>query len=177
MRFMKKHFKKMNSTRYLTVFRIQDHYHEESTIEKPCEARPSIEDHSVYEGLQNNLKVGIDDSRVKDALDSISKDDSLSSTKFVLQQEDFQQLDVKFDDHNTLDAFGINLDVSYNDDYNTEAIPSLFEDQIAIHNFQKTSSLSLEFYQVAPFFYEYDDDLENKDPDMCDVEQSNQQFH
>ena len=68
-----------------------------------------------------------------------------------------------------MDAFGINSDVSYNADYNTEAIPSLFEDQIAIHNFQKTSSLSLEFYQFAPIFYEHDDDLEKQDPDMCDV--------
>ena len=96
--------------------------------------------------MQNNLKVGIDDRRVKYALDSFAK--------FVLQQEDFQQSDVKFDDHNTLDAFGINLDVCYNDDYNTEAIPSLFEDQIAADNFQKTSYLSLEFYHSAPFFNE-----------------------
>ena len=115
-----------------------------------CEAQSSIEEnienHTVYEGLQTNLKVGLDDSRVKDALDSFSKDDSLSYVDFaksVLQQEDFQQLDVKFDHHNTLDAFGINSDVSYNADYNTEAIPSLFEDQIATDNFQKTSSLSL----------------------------------
>ena len=85
--------------------------------------------------MQTNLKVGVDESQVKDA---ISKDDSLSyvaSAKCFLQQEDFQQSDVKFDDHNTLDAFGINSDVSYNVDYNTEAIPSLFEDQIAADNF------------------------------------------
>ena len=55
--------------------------------------------------------------------------------KSVLQQEDFQQSDIKFDDNNTSDAFGINSNVSYNDDYNTEAIPSLFEYQIAIDNF------------------------------------------
>ena len=53
----------------------------------------------------------------------------------VLQEEDFQQSNVKFDDHNTLDAFGINSNVSYNVDYNTEAIPSLFEDHISIDNF------------------------------------------
>ena len=62
-----------------------------------CEAQSSIEEnienHTVYEGLQTNLKVGLDDSRVKDALHSFSKDDSLSYVdfaKFVLQQEDFQ---------------------------------------------------------------------------------------
>ena len=93
----------------------------------------------------------------------------VASAKSILQQEDFQQSDFKFDDHNALGAFGINSDVSYNGDYNIEAIPSLFEDQIATDNFQKTSYFSLEFYQSAPFFYEYDDDLEKKDPNMCDV--------
>ena len=73
--------------------------------------------------------------------------------------------------------FGINSNVSYNADYNTEAIPSLFKDQIAADNFQKTSSLSLEFYQSAPFFYECDDDIEKKDLDMCDVIELNQQVH
>ena len=62
-----------------------------------------------------------------DALDSF--------VKFVLQQEDFQLSDVKFNDHNTLDAFGINSNVSYNVDYNIEVIPSLFEDQISTDNF------------------------------------------
>ena len=98
-------------------------------------------------------------------------------TNSILQQEDFQQLDVKFDDHNTLDAFGINSDVSYNADYNTEAIPSLFEDQIAADNFQKTSSLKLEFYHSAPIFDEHDDDLEKQDLDMCDVIELNRQVH
>ena len=37
--------------------------------------------------------------------------------------------------------------------------------------------MSLEFYQSAPFFYECDDDLEKKDPDMCDVAGFNQQVH
>ena len=52
-----------------------------SNNEKPCENQLSIEEnienHIVYEGLQNNLKVGVDDSQVKDAIDSISKDDSV----------------------------------------------------------------------------------------------------
>ena len=65
-----------------------------------------------------------------------------------------------------MDAFGINSDVSYNVNYNTEAISSLFEHA---DNFQKTSSLSLEFYHSAPIFYEHDDDLEKQDPNMCDV--------
>jgi hypothetical protein len=37
--------------------------------------------------------------------------------------------------------------------------------------------LSLEFYHVAPIFYEYDDDLEILDPNVCDVEESDQQIH
>ena len=126
--------------------------------------------------MQTNIKVGLDDSRVKYALDSFSKDDSLSYVDFaksVLQQEDFQQSDVKFDDHNTLDAFGINSNVSYKADYNTKAIPSLFEDHIVADNFQKSSSLSLEFYQSAQTFDEYDDDLEKQDMDMCDVAEFN----
>ena len=145
------------------------HYEAQSSIEE------NIENHTVYEGLQNNLKVGVDDSRVKDALDSFSKDDSLSYVAFA--KSFLQQEDVKFDYHNTLDAFGINSDVSYNADYNIEAIPSLFEYQIVADNFQKTSSLSLEFYKDAPIFYEYGDDLKIQDPNGCDVVESNQQIY
>ena len=74
-------------------------------------------------------------------------------------------------------AFGINLNVSYNDDYNTDANRSLFEAHIVGDNFQKTSSLSLEIYQVAPIFYEYGDDLKIQDLDRCDVAESNQHIH
>ena len=39
------------------------HYEAQSSIEK------NIENHTIYEGLQNNLKVCVDDSQVKYALD------------------------------------------------------------------------------------------------------------
>ena len=44
---------------------------------------------------------------------------SISSSNFVLQQEDFKNYDIKIDNHDILDAFGINPNVSYSDDYGT----------------------------------------------------------
>ena len=39
------------------------------------------------------------------------------------------------------------------------------------------SALSLEYYQAAPNFDEYGDDLKIQDPDGCDVAKSNQQIY
>jgi hypothetical protein len=56
-------------------------------------------------------------------------------------------------------------------------VPNLFQDHITDDSFQKSSSLSLEFYHVAPIFYEYDDHLEILDLDVYDVAESDQQIH
>ena len=98
------------------------------------------------------------------------KDDSLSA----LQQEDFQNFDIEINNHDILDPFGINQNVSYYDDYDTEAISSWFEDHINHDNFHKISSLSLKFYHVAPIFDKYDDDFKIKDPDIRDMVESDQ---
>jgi hypothetical protein len=103
--------------------------------------------------------------------DSLS---DISSSKSILEKEDLQQTDFEVDDNNTLNAFGINPIFSYSDNYDTKIVPSLFEDHITDDNFQKFPYLSLEFYHAAPIFYEYDDDLEILDPNVCDVAEFDQ---
>ena len=58
----------------------------------------------------------MEDNIEEEETDSLSYE---AFAKFVLQQEDFQQSGIEFDDNNTLDAFGINSNVSYNGGYNT----------------------------------------------------------
>jgi len=141
----------------------------QSLFEHCCEQYP------LY--IQN---LAVDSSSIKDEEDDCieeEEEDSLSfisSSKYVLQQQDFQQLDIEVDDNDTLDTSHINPNVSYNDDYNTEVVPSLFEDHITNDNFQKSS---LEFYHVAPNFDKYDDDLEILDLDVYDVVEYDQQIH
>jgi len=69
-----------------------------------------------------------------------------------LQQQDFQPLDIEVDENDTLDTSHINRNASYNDDYNAEVVPSLFEDHITNDYFRKSS---LEFYHAAPNFDKY----------------------
>jgi hypothetical protein len=54
----------------------------------------------------------------------------ISSSKSVLQQEYFQHSDLEIHNNDTLDAFGINLNVSNSSDYDTNVVPNLFEDQL-----------------------------------------------
>jgi hypothetical protein len=74
---------------------------------------------------------------------------------YVLPQEDFQQSDIEVDNNDTLDAFGINPNVSNSSDYDTEVVPNLFEGYIVDDNTHKSSSLSLELYHIAPIYDEY----------------------
>jgi hypothetical protein len=147
-------------------------YLAEKSFEHCCEGY-ALYIHNLAVGASSSADEG-DGYIEEEEEDSLS---DISSSKSILQQEDFQQSDIEVDDNNTLDAFGINPNVSYSDDYDTKTVPSLFEDHITDDNFQKYSSLSLEFYHVAPIFYEYDDDLEILDPNVCDVEESDQQIH
>jgi hypothetical protein len=96
-----------------------------------------------------------DDNVEEEEEDSLS---TISSSNFVLQQEDFQQSDIEVDNNDTLDAFGINPNVSNSSDYDTEVVPNMFEDHIVDDYIHKSSSLSLEFYHAAPVYDEYSDD-------------------
>jgi hypothetical protein len=54
----------------------------------------------------------------------------ISSSKYVLEQEYFQHSDLEIHNNDTLDAFGINLNISNSSDYDTNVVPNLFEDQL-----------------------------------------------
>ena len=54
--------------------------------------------------------------------------------------------------------------------------PKTFQDLLNEEKHEPSAS-SLEFYQAAPTFYEYGDDLKIQDPNRCDVAESNQQIH
>jgi hypothetical protein len=96
-----------------------------------------------------------DDNIEEEEEDSLS---AISSSNSVLQQEDFQQSDIEIDNNDTLDAFGINPNVSNSSDYDTKVVPNLFEGYIVDDNTHKSSSLSLELYHIAPVYDEYTDD-------------------
>ena len=82
----------------------------------------------------------------------------ISSSNSVLDQEDFQQSDIEIDNNDTLDAFGINPNVSNSSDCDTETLPNMFKGYIVDDNTHKSSSLSLELYHTAPVYDEYTDD-------------------
>jgi hypothetical protein len=105
-------------------------YPTETLFENCCEG---------YELYIHNLAVDASNSVDEgDGYIEEEEEDSLSyiySSQSILQQEDFQQSYFEVDDNNTLDAFGINPNVSYSDDYDTKAVPSLFEYHITNDNF------------------------------------------
>jgi hypothetical protein len=73
------------------------------------------EDDNVEEGEEDSLLV-------------------ISFSNYVLQQEDFQHSNIEIDNNDTLDAFGINPNVSNSRDYGTEVVPDMFEGYIVDDN-------------------------------------------
>ena len=98
-------------------------YPTERLFEHCCEG------YALY--IQN---LAVDSSRSIDEEDDYieeEEEDSLSfisSSKFFLQQEDFQHSNFEIHNNDTLDAFEINPNVSNSSDYDTNVVPNMFED-------------------------------------------------
>jgi hypothetical protein len=129
-------------------------YPVESLFEHCCEGYTSYTQYLVVDS-SSSVEEG-DDYAMEEEEDSFS---IVSSSNFVLQQEDFQNSDIEADDNDTLDAFVIYPNVSSSSNYDTIVVPNLFESHIVDDSIKehKYASFSLEIYQAAPVYDEYND--------------------
>ena len=78
-----------------------------------------------------------------------------------------------------VDTFFLDSNFSSSFDYHTKDISNCDKEQVVdIHPFsleyvKKEEHQDLEFFYSQPIFDKYDDDHKTKDPNMCDLEESN----
>ena len=193
---------------------ITDEIHEEIFH---CEAQSSIEEnienHTVYEGLQDNVKIGVDDNLIVNSMNmfnncshneitvlffyedkkqsiifEVCANSSISKRKFqdCCDAQGVDSYDAKdiisvvsaapniYENHPCIEgiiveAFGSTNFSCFHDDMMSQ---KTFQDLLNEEKHELSAS-SLEYYQAAPIFDEYGDDLKIQDPDGCDVAKSN----
>ena len=103
--------------------------------------------------MQDNVKIGVDDSRIKDALDFISKDEIVLPKLFddhPIVQDNFQHIF----NHKTIgDIFQVNCVEDYFDSYESQFIYDMFLDNLEK---QYSESTPIEFFSSKAVYGKYD---------------------
>ena len=119
--------------------------------------------------MQDNVKVGVDDYRIKDSLDSISKDEIVLPKLFddhPIVQDNIQDIF----DHKTIgDIFQVNYVEIYFGSYAGQSIYDMCPDDLEQ---QSSESTPMDFFSSEAMYGKYDSDvLKRNEGDGKDLEE------